>query len=221
MKKILLFGATGQTGSLVLQDALARGYAVTALIRNPGKLRVKHDHLTVIQGLPTSFDDVRKAMPGCDAVISTLSALNSVKEAMSFKKIEPPHTMERSIQNAMAAMKENGVKRIVTLSSIGVGDSYPYAPWFMRLVIKITNFKIVFADHNRQEALLMGSNLDWTIARPVGLNNDEETKTLRVTYDQTPSPFTISRRQLARFMVDCLEGDEYVGKAPILSESSR
>ena len=221
MKKILLFGATGQTGRLIVKYALAKGHAVTALVRNPGKLTVQHDHLTVIQGLPTSFDDVRKAMPGCDAVISTLSALNSMKETLSFRKMESPHTMERSIQNAISAMKAEGAKRIVTLSSIGVGDSYPYAPWFMRLFIKITNFKIVFADHNRQEALLMGSDLDWTIVRPVGLNNHDETKTLRVTYDQTPSPFTMSRRQLAKFMVDCLEGDEYLRKAPILSESSR
>ena len=220
MKKILLFGATGQTGSLVVSYALAKGHAVTALVRNPGKLTVQHDQLSVIQGLPTRFDDVRQAMLGCDAVISTLSAL-SMKEIMSFRKIEPPHTMEKSIENAMAAMQESGVKRIVTLSSIGVGDSYPYAPWFMRLLIKITHFKIVFADHNRQEALLMGSDLDWTIARPVGLNNNEETKTLRVTYHQTPSPFTISRKQVAKFMVDCLDGEEYVRKAPILSESSK
>ena len=118
-------------------------------------------------------------------------------------------------------MKEHGVKRIVSLSSIGVGDSAPYAPWFMRLIIRITNFKIVFADHNRQESLLMGSNLDWTIARPVGLNNNEETKVLRVAYNQTPSPFAISRKQLAKFMVDCLDGGEYVKKAPILFESSQ
>lgn len=220
MKKILLFGATGRTGSIILQYALTKGYAVTALVRNPGKLTVEHDHLSVIQGLPTRFDDVREAIDGCDAVVSTLSAL-SMKEIMSFRKIEPPHTLEKSIQNAVAAMKEDGVKRIVTLSSIGVGDSYPYAPWFMRLVIKITNFKIVFADHNRQEALLMGSDLDWTIARPVALNNHEEAEALRVTYHQTPSPFTISRKQLAKFMVDCLDGDEYVRKAPILSESSK
>ena len=219
MKKLLLFGATGRTGGIVTQYALAKGYTVTALVRNPGKLTVKHDRLSVVQGLPTRFDDVRQAMVGCDAVISTLSAL-SMQEILSFRRIESPHTIEKSMQNAMTAMKECGVKRIVTLSSIGVGDSYPYAPWFMRLIIKITNFKIVFADHHRQESLLMGSNLDWTIARPVALNNNNEAKALRVTYHQTPSPFAIGRKQLARFMVDCLDDDEYVRKAPILSESS-
>ena len=220
MKKILLFGATGRTGSLVLQYALAKGDAVTALVRNPGKLTVKNNRLTIVQGLPTRDDDVRNAMAGCDAVISTLSAL-SMPEILSFRKVAPPHTLERSIQNAVAAMKERSLKRIVTLSSIGVGDSHPYAPWFMRLMIRITNFKIVFADHTRQEALLMASDLDWTIARPVALNNNEQAKALQVTYHQTPSPFTISRKQVARFMVDCLDGDEYIRKAPILSESSK
>ena len=220
MKKILLFGATGRTGRLILEHALAKGYAVTALARSPGKLTVKHDRLSVIQGLPTSLDDVRHAMVGSDAVISTLSAL-SMKEIMTFRRVKPPHTLEKSMQNAIAAMEEQGVRRIVTLSSIGVGDSYPYAPWFMRLFIRITNFKIVFADHNRQESLLMGSDLDWTIARPVGLNDNDRTKVLRVTYKQTPSPFTISRKQVAKFMADCLDGTEYIRKAPTLSESNK
>jgi uncharacterized protein YbjT (DUF2867 family) len=90
----------------------------------------------------------------------------------------------------------------------------------MRLFIKISNFKIVFADHNRQEALVMESNLDWTIARPVALNDDTTIKKLAVSYTQTPSPFRISRKQLARFLVDCIDDSDFVRKTPMLSERS-
>lgn len=217
MKRILLYGATGRTGGIVLNYALQQGYAVTALVRNPTKLTVQSDNLTVIRGLPTSLDDVRKAMRGCDMVISTLSALSD-SEAFSRKKITPPHTLETTMQNTITGMAEQGLKRIVTLSSIGAGDSRPYAPWYMRLIIKLTNFRITFADHDAQELLLMNSGLDWIIARPVALNNNEEIKELTVFYGKTPAPFSISRKRLAQFMVDCLATDAFVHKAPLLSE---
>ncbi len=217
MKRILLYGATGRTGGLILAYALQKGYAVTALVRNPEKLTVQSDRLTVVRGLPTRLEDVRRAMPGCDAVLSTLSAL-SESEAFSFKKIPAPHTLETTMRNTLAVMGELGIRRVVTLSSIGAGDSLPYAPWYMRGMIKLTNFKITFADHDGQETLLRQSKLDWTIARPVALNDNEELGKLVVSYGATPSPFKMSRRQLAKFMVDCLESDDLVGKAPLLSE---
>ncbi len=219
MKRILLYGATGRTGGLVLRYALQQGYAVTALVRNPTKLTVQSDNLTVIRGLPTSLDAVRNAMRGCDMVISTLSALSD-SEAFSLKNIPAPHTLETTMRNTITGMNELGLKRIVTLSSIGAGDSRPYAPWFMRLMIRLTNFKITFADHDAQESLLTKSGLDWVIARPVALNNNEETKVLTVSYDKTPSPFSISRKRLALFIVDCLATDEFVHQAPLLSEQA-
>ena len=219
MKRILLYGATGRTGELIVDYALQQGYAVTALVRNPAKLRRQSDHLTVVPGLPTSLDDVRRAMQGCDFVISTLSALPE-SDAFSRRKITPPHTLETTMRHTVAVMGECGLKRIVTLSSIGASESWPYAPWYMRLAIKLTNFKVTFADHNAQEALLRQSDLDWTIARPVALNNNETLGRLIVSYDRTPSPFAMSRRQLARFMVDCLASREFVHRAPLLAETN-
>jgi len=217
MKQILIYGATGRTGKIALEYALKKGYSVTALVRNPEKITLKSDKLTIIKGLPTNIEDVRQAMNGCDFVVNLLSAL-SEKESISFKKIEPLQTLERSIYNTIQCMREYGIKRIISLSSIGVGNSYKYAPWFMRLFIKISNFKIVFADHNQQEQLLINSNLDWTIVRPVGLNNNETLGKLVVSYDKTPSPFKMSRKQLAQFIIDNLEKTEFNHRAPILSE---
>lgn len=220
MKRILLYGATGRTGRLLVAYALQQGYAVTALVRNPDKLTLQSEHLTVIRGQPTHRDDVRQAMRGCDFVISTLSAL-SESESFSRQKITPPHTLETVMRHTIAAMAELGLKRIVTLSSIGVGDSWPYAPCYMRLAIKRTNFKIAFADHDRQETLLRESGLEWTIARPVALKDHDQPGGLVVRYNQTPAPFGRSRRLLAKVMVDCLSSNEFVRKAPLLAEKRR
>lgn len=216
MKRILIYGGTGRTGQLVIENALNKGYAVTTLVRNLDKIKLQHPNLKVVKGSPTKLDDIRIAIQDCFAVINTLSAL-SEKESMSFKKIEAPNTLKTMMAHTITAMNEKEVMRIITLSSIGVGDSYKYAPWYMKLFIKISNFKIVFDDHDAQEQLLIHSNLDWTIARPVGLNNSEM-KSLVISYDKTPSPFKISRGQLAKFMVDTIESKEYLRKKPILSE---
>jgi uncharacterized protein YbjT (DUF2867 family) len=217
MKRILIYGATGRTGQIAMEYALKKGYAVTALVRSPNKITFKSDNLTIINGLPTNIEDVRKAMKGCDFVVNVLSAL-SEKESISFKKITAPHTLKIMMENTIAVMNEFATKRIISLSSIGVGNSYQYAPWFMKFFIKISNFKIVFADHNEQEQLLINSNLDWTIVRPVALNNNETEGQLIVNYDKTPSPFKMSRKHLAQFIIDNLEETEFTHKTPILSE---
>ncbi|UOG74559.1 SDR family oxidoreductase [Hymenobacter tibetensis] len=217
MKRILLYGATGRTGRLIAEYALQQGYAVTVLVRNLDKLAITSPHLTVIQGSPTNLADVRRAMPGCDAVLSALSAL-SESESFLRKRIVPPHTLATTMRHTIQVMEEQGLQRIVTLSSIGAGDSRPYAPWYMRLIIRLTNFKLVFADHNQQETLLRQSTLEWVIARPVALNNNAPRQELVVRYEQTPSPFALSRQQLAKFMVDALASNAFLHKAPLLAE---
>jgi uncharacterized protein YbjT (DUF2867 family) len=216
--RILVFGATGRTGQHVIKLALEKGFQVNVLVRNAAKMNLKSDQLVIFEGLPTNLNDVRVAMEGCDGLISLLSALPE-KESFSFRKIVPPHTLEISISNAIQVMKELKIKRIMALSSIGVGDSYVYAPLYMKLMLKITNFKLVFADHNAQERQIQQSGLDWTIARPVGLNNFEGSNTLLINYDKTPKPFKLSRQQLAKFFINNFYTNTYHHKAPMLSES--
>lgn len=217
MKKILIYGATGRTGQLVLEYALSKGYEVTALVRSPEKLALRSDRLRIIKGLPSNIDDVRKAINGCNAVISTLSGLPE-SDIITFKKVKPSYIMETTIRNTIQCMYESDVKDVVTLSSLAVGDSYPYAPWYMRLGIKLTNLKISFADHNAQELLLQQSDLNWVIVRPVGLNNNIESKKLDISYNRKPAASTISRKLVAQFIVDALGNDEFIHKAPVIAE---
>lgn len=216
-KRILILGATGRTGKHAIPLALEKGYHVTALARNPAKISIESDRLTIIKGLPTNIEDVRKAMEGCDAVLSLLSPLTR-GEAISFRKIDTPRILERSMTNVLQVMKEYEIKRILILSSVGVGNSWKYAPWYVKLLVKLTNFKVIFDDHNAQENLLQASGENWTIARPVGLNENETTGTLSVTYDHTPKPFQMSRQLLAKFFIDHLYSETYTHKSPMLSE---
>jgi len=115
-------------------------------------------------------------------------------------------------------MNEYGVKRVLILSSVGVGDSWRYMPWYVKLLVRVTNFKVIFADHNEQERLIKASATEWTIARPAGLNENEITGKVAVTYNQTPHPFQISRKLLAKFFIDNLYNIAYIHQTPMLYE---
>jgi hypothetical protein len=88
----------------------------------------------------------------------------------------------------------------------------------VKLLIRLTNFKVIFADHNTQEDLIQASGTNWTIARPAGLNENETIGTLAVTYNHTPKPFQLSRKLLAKFFIDNLYSEDFVRKMPMLSE---
>lgn len=217
MNKVLILGATGRTGKHAVNFALAKGYQVVALVRDPAKISVISANLKVVKGLPTDLDDVRRAMNGCDAVLSLLAPLPH-GAALSIGKIDQPRIMERSIRHALEVMREYGIKRIMILSTAGAGDSWKYNPWYVKLLARLTNFKVIFADHNAQEYLIRASGTEWTIARPVGLNENEITGILVVTYDHTPRPFGMSRKLLAKFFIDHLYSNTYLHQTPMLSE---
>ena len=125
--------------------------------------------------------------------------------------------MTDCMKNIVTVMQQRGIRQIIVETAAGVGDSYDSMPLIMKWMIKYTNLKVVYADHNGQEQVLINSDLDWTLVRPVGLNNREEERKLAVGSYVKHSAF-ISRRAVAKFMVDCLETEEFIRKAPIISE---
>ena len=108
--KILLFGATGRTGKIILQKALNDGHEVTAIVRDPSKL--EGINVNIIKGTPYDKEIVKKAISNCDVVISTLNV--SRESDSPWAKLRSPKDMiSRSIQNALEEMQENGAKRII------------------------------------------------------------------------------------------------------------
>jgi putative NADH-flavin reductase len=217
MKKILLYGATGRTGSKVLQYAIQKGYQITALVRNPEKVHFSSEMLKLIQGNPYNIEDVRSAIVDCEAVISTLgNNRTSTKPSQDSKG--PVDLMAKSIQNTVQIMNEIGIKRIVIQTSAGTGESIKYVPGIMRWIFNRSFFKIIQSDQFNQEQALRQSDLDWTIVRPFRLTNSEQLKELHIHYEAPVASNQISRLQVAKFLVDCLENEEFYHKSPMLCE---
>ena len=110
-------------------------------------------------------------------------------------------------------MKASGVRRLVVLSALGVGETSKLAGWFAERVIFGIFLKLPYADHVRQEQQTRESGLEWIIARPARLTNGPARKKYVKTTKLESVPGSISRADVADFLVEAAEVDTWVGKA--------
>ncbi len=206
--KFLVVGASKGTGALCVKSALAKGHEVSAFARTPSKLDVTHDKLTKVTGDFHDAASISSAMPGHDAVIVTasISSLGEMKKK--------PDYFSHGTRLCIDAMKEHGVKRLVILSAQGAGDSVASANWLLRTFVIGGILKRAFADHDVQEKLTMESGLDWVIARPTRLTDGPANgKYVREPNPAGKVPGSISRADVADFMVEACSARDLVGKA--------
>jgi putative NADH-flavin reductase len=190
--RILILGATGGIGKHLVRYALERGHEVTAFVRAPQKITLKHERLAVIQGNLLDPDQLAKVMAGHDAV---LSAFGPVKLG--------PTTMRTTFGRAVAqAMRIAGVKRILLVSSAFLFSEMFFFGRIMRGIL----FGNVVVDDAGMELGICRDYLDWTIVRPPRLTNGVLTGKYRVLDDHLPAGgLTISRADVADFMLHEVE----------------
>jgi uncharacterized protein YbjT (DUF2867 family) len=205
--KISILGGSQGTGAEATRIALERGHHVTAFARSPDKLALSHPMLTKMKGDFHQRESVEAAVVGRDAIIVTASA-TSLK---AFK--ENPTYFSQGTSYAVDAMKAHGVRRLVVLSAFGTGESRKLAGFFLNTLVISFLLKTPFADHERQEKLVRESGLDWVIARPGRLTNGPARKKYVTKTAIEPVPTSISRADLADFLVTAAEVDSWVHEA--------
>jgi len=202
--KILILGATGRTGRHIAQYAVADGHKVIAIIRDKAKALIPC--VSFIEGSSSDYNLLIRTLKGVDAVIVALNI--SRKSDNPFARIISPLTLiSDTVKTLIPAMEHNGVKRIITISASGVGDSWHNMPFITRWLVRNSNIWQAYKDHDSQERILRNSNLEWTIARPVLLNNKDSDKYTAVI--GKPNGGVISRKGVARFIIDVLESGKF------------
>ena len=194
--KLFVMGATGRTGQEVVQQAIARGHYVTAFVRSPESITLRNERLTVLKGNAMDENELSEAMQNHDAVISTLGPREVFR---------PGTLLHDSALAATRAMNRSGVKRLVVLSA---------AAHFPGIPNRIASF--IMRNHMRDslamEAIVQANGLDWTIARPPRLTQ-EDSVTYRSREGAAPKMgFTLSRKAVAAFMLDAIEQKKHVHK---------
>jgi uncharacterized protein YbjT (DUF2867 family) len=204
---ILVIGASQGTGALAVRAALDKGHRVTAFARSPQKLALEHPQLRKVAGDFHEAASVEAAVEGHDAVIVTASATR----LSAFK--ENPRYFSQGTGYTIDAMRKAKVKRLVVLSALGVGDSWPLLNPIVRALTIGFLLKLPFEDHERQEEQVRASGLDWVVARPGRLTQGAARHRYVKGIAIEPVPSSISRADVADFLVEACAVPTWVGHA--------
>ncbi|MGM9506421.1 NAD(P)-dependent oxidoreductase [Larkinella sp. GY13] len=216
--KILILGATGRTGKELLDQALKAGISVHALVRDIDKVKMTSRNLKLFESKKLDRTALRLAMLGCDAVLSTLNISRTSDFPWSSLR-SPKDFLSNTMRNVLEVANELHIKRIIITTAWGVNETKKDIPAWFRFVINYSNVGVAYRDHERQEHLLAASPSDWTAVRPVGLTNSKKPRQVRITINNEPKPnLTISRSNVARFMVEIYKTGDYLKEAVTISE---
>lgn len=209
--KICVFGADGRTGKEVVKTAIKNGHEVVAFVYNE-KARENFDNsVNVKVGDVKNFKEVREAVEGTDAVVSVIGHI----------KGSDPLMQTKGITNITNAMKEFGLRRIISLTGTGVrfdGDKPSILDKLGNIFIKLIDRERV-VDGIKHADVLKNSGLDWTIVRVLKLSESDNESNLNYKLTQNgPAENLTSRKKVAKVIVDLLSSGEFAGKAPVVSK---
>ncbi len=203
--RVLVFGASGRTGSLVVKESLDRGYQVLAFVRNPSKLDLSHPQLTVVQGDVRSAADVDLVVQRADVVVSVLGrAPGSSLDICSV-----------GVANIVDSMSKHGVKRLICLSDYGNGETRTRG-LYARVLWHIIRAHL--EDKEKMEETVKSSNLSWTIIRPTILTDGAKTGSYKVGPEiKIGLVPKISRHDVADFIARQVTDDSFIHSSPSIS----
>lgn len=210
MKKIALFGATGQTGQKFLEVAINHGYEIKTLVRDRTKIKNSSPKLTVFEGDVLNQQDVNKVIDGTDVVVSLFGHV----------KDSPEWLQTNGTKNIISAMQKYSVERIISLSGGGLPfpekDKPKFADHLIRTIMKIAVPKVL-NDAIAHADVLKASNKKWVIVRGPRLTNDERNSSYRVGWVGVNASTKISRSDLADFILRQVEDDSFNFQMPFVS----
>jgi putative NADH-flavin reductase len=194
--KLFVIGATGGTGREIVQQALERGHQITAFVRSPETVTLRHERLAVLKGNVTDENQLSEAIQNHDAVLSALGPREVFK---------PSSLLHDSALATTRAMQRSGVKRLLILSAAA---HFPGTP------NRIVSF--ILRNHMRDslamEKVVQDSGLDWTIARPPRLTQ-EQYATYRSREGAAPRKgLSLSRKAVGAFMLEAIEQKKHFQK---------
>lgn len=200
--KVLVIGASGKSGQQVVEKALAAGHTVTAFVHNAADYQAPAG-VRVLAGDATNTALIGQAVAGQDAVLDAIGGHTPFLTT---------HLEENTAKAVIAAMQQHGVRRLLVISVLGVGDSQAQATFLYEHILMPTFLHGAVPDKEAMEAAVKASNLDFVLVRPPFLSDDPATGSVHVVTGEDKA-HKITRADLAQFMVEQLTSDQYVGQA--------
>jgi putative NADH-flavin reductase len=204
--KVLVLGATGQTGRLIVSDAVMKGHSVTALVRSAAGADLLGTEL--IEGDARDEIALGRAMDDCDAVVSALGT------GMGFREVS---LLTEATRALVSTMTRRRIRRLVCISALGVGDSRGHGGFVFDRLFQPLLLSQAYKDKNRQEAAIRASSLDWVIVRPAMLTDEPARGSVTAVIDLAGiNGGKVARADVAQFVVDQLTTDTWLRRTPII-----
>lgn len=207
----LVFGGTSGIGREVVSEAASKGVAVRAFARSAEEGQFE-DGVEAFKGDALKADDVAAALEGASVVVQSLG----VKERPAMVW-EEEHLFSQATAILLPLMQEVGVRRLITVTGYGTGESMQTMSLPARMAQKAVLGK-VYEDKTRQEDLIKATDLDWTLVRPTLLTNNTASKQYNVLID--PSSWhmgMVSRADVAHFVVGAGLDNSHLHEAVVLA----
>lgn len=202
--RLLVLGATGRVGGLVVDEALKRGHHVTVLVRSPEKLGDALGAVKVVRGDALDARAVASAVARQDAVLYVLGAGNVRKTTL----------FSESARILLDQMHREGVRRLVCVTGVGAGETKGHGGFLYDRILYPLFTKGIYADKDRQEALIRSSRADWTIVRPAPFRKRTPSGPLKAVTDIEGAVLRkIAMHEVATFLLDEVEQGRYLRQA--------
>lgn len=200
VKNIVVLGANGGIGRQVVLLALQYGHKVTAILRNPDNLALKHPNLHTVKGDVMHPETLEKYMENSDVIISAIGK-NSLK---------PTTLYSQGNKNILRAMQKAGATRVFFISASGLRVNPTHS-----LIVKLATryilqklLKNMYADLERMEEIIKATDLNWTIMRPPRLTDKPATGLYRSSINAIlKNGLSISRADLAHYILNNISNE--------------
>lgn len=205
--RIAVFGATGRTGRLVVEEALQRGHPVTAVVRQPDGIAAQPPQLRVFAADVLDAAAVELAVRGQEAVVCCIGP----------RRGDRTDSCSLGTSHIVAAMTVHGVRRLVCVTGAMIGHPPErLIGWIYPLMQKLMprSQRELLGDRRQQEEIVQQSGLDWTLVRPPRLSGERLSRHYRVGADLVLDSFAhIGRADLAHGLLELLDGERCVREA--------
>jgi putative NADH-flavin reductase len=212
MAKVLVIGASRGIGLETLRAALRSGHSARALARSAARIPIQDADLDKVSGNALDRGTIKSALQDVEVVIQTLGVDFSPRVIF-----EGTMLFSESTRILVDAMKAAGVRRLITVTGLGAGDSRGHGGLLYDAVVFPLLMKRVYDDKDVQEWIVKSSGLDWTIVRPGLLTNSPATGRYRVLTAPRGWRFgVVSRADVADFLVQLVIDRALIGTTPLL-----
>ena len=212
MAALLVVGASRGVGLEAVKCALALGHDVRAFARNATAIAIDAPGLVKVSGDALDRGAVEKAVAGVEAVIEVLGETKGPLPMLAGTTL-----FSRATRILIDAMRAQGVTRLVAVTGLGAGDSRGHGGFLYDALVFPLVLKRLYDDKDVQEQMIKASGLDWTIVRPGLLTSGPTTGNARALTDPAEwRASTVSRADVADFLVREAYERRYVGKTPLL-----